>query len=344
MKRMTIAVDVHKSVFEIAVSQTAGKVSERVRLSRGKVTEFFAQRQPATVVLEACGSSHFWGRTLRELGHAPLLLPPGEVRAYVRRQKNDQRDAKGLLEAVRNDEIRPVPIKTIDQQALASLHRVRSAWIQDRTARLNLVRGLLREFGIVIPLGATRVVPRVEEMLSDPESHIPTILRSALRELCDEIRALEARVTALRRQLEALAAQSEEVQRLCTVPGIGVLTATAMVALVGDMRRFPSGRHLASYLGLTPRQRQSGGRQHLGRISKQGDAYLRTLLMHGARSLLWAARRRPEQDRLRLWALQVQERRGHNKAAAAVANKLARIAWAISVQQRPFRVISSDPN
>lgn len=336
MESMTIAVDVAKNVFQVAVSCHPGKVSESHRLSRGKVLSFFAERQPALVVLEACGSAHYWGREIARLGHRVVLLPPGRVRPYVPRNKTDEADAKGLLEAHRNQEIRPVPVKSLAQQTLAGLHRVRSARMADRTRRLNLARGLLRELGLTVAVGARQVVPRVLA-LAEPGGEVPEPLRLELHAICEEIRELEKRIQETERHLARLARELPVVKRLQTIPGIGLLTATALVAFVGDIVRFPTSRHFASFLGLTPRERSSGGVRRLGRISKQGDRYLRTLLVHGARSALFAARRLSSPDRLRSWALHTLQSRGHNKAVVALANKLARIVWAVWRQATDYR-------
>jgi transposase len=208
-----------------------------------------------------------------------------------------------------------------------------------RTARLNALRGLLRELGFVIPLGARQVLPRVWELVSDADSGLPDALRPVLAEGAREIRELEARVRGVERSLETLARESEPVVRLRTIPGVGLLTATALVAFVGDVQRFPSGRHFASYLGLTPRERSSGLRRRLGAISKRGDPYLRMLLIHGARAVLLHAKKpTAELDRLRAWALDRERVRGHNQAAVALANKLARIVWAVWRKERAFGV------
>ncbi len=329
MKHTTFAVDIAKNVFEIAVSHEPGIVREYHRVTRAKFVEFFAKQESETVVMEACSSGHFWARELEKLGHRALLLPPHAVRPYVQRNKTDRADSKGLLEASRNKDIRPVPVKTIPQHTVTALHRMRSTWLETRTSRINTLRGLLRELGIFIPLGASLVVPRVSELVEDPGSGIPGALRASLHEMCLEIRELEARMRQVERQLEALARQMPVVVRLRQIPGIGLLTATALVAFVGDVRRFRSGRQFASYLGLTPREHSTGSLRRLGRISKRGDSYIRMLLTHGARSLLWGAKRMAPPDRLRAWGLEVQRRRGHNKAAIAVANKLARIAWVV---------------
>jgi transposase len=340
MQSTTIAVDLAKNVFQIAVSHHPGKVAESHRLSRSQFLRFFAERQPALVLFEACGTAHFWGRKVQELGHQVLLLPPGHVRPYVRRNKTDRTDTKGLLEAHRNEDIHPVPIKSVEQQTLAGLHRLRSAWMADRTARINLVRGILRELGFAIPVGARQVVPRAWAVLEAPDSELPAPLRLTLGAALREIRDLETRVADVEKQLRALAAEIPVVQRLLSIPGIGLLTATALFAFVGSVQRFASCRHFASFLGITPREHSSGLARRLGRISKRGDVYLRMLLIHGARSVLLAARRAKQPDRLRAWALHIQTTRGHNKAAVALANKMARIVWAVwrhetSYQSRP---------
>jgi transposase len=335
----TIAVDLAKNVFEIAVSRHPGKVAERQRLSRTGLLRFFAQQPPAKVLLEACGSAHFWAREIQKLGHEVAVLPPHLTRPYRRRhRKTDRADAKGLLEAFRNEEIQPVPVKTVEQHNLAALHRLRSGWLATRTARINAVRGILRELGHTIPQGAHYVVPRVTELIEDAESDLPASLRFALAEACREIRDLEQRSKAVFKHFQTLGRSIPAVQHLLSVPGIGILTATALVAFVAEIYRFPSGRHFASYLGLTPRENSSGQRRRLGRISKQGDTYLRMLLIHGARCVLSIAKRQNRKDPLLEWALHVEQRRGHNRATVALANKLARIAWRVWKEDRDYRI------
>src|SRR5687767_6634096 len=291
MDHTTIAVDIAKSVFEVAVSEHPGRVRERHRLSRVRFRQFLGEHLPATVVMEACSSAHHWARQAQSQGHRVVLVPPHAARPYVLRNKTDRTDAKGLLEAFRNDDLRPVPVKSETQQALAGLHRLRSTWVATRTARLNTVRGILREFGVMIPTGAHHVVPHVRALLEDRDGGVPGLLRVALGEAIREIGELEDRIRAIERQLATAAEPALVIRRLRTIPGIGVLTATALVAVVGDVQRFPSARHFASYLGLTPREHSSGQRRHLGAISKRGDTYLRMLLIHGARAVLWHAKR-----------------------------------------------------
>lgn len=329
MNRMTIAVDLAKSVFQVAVADGDWRVVGRQRFSRGQLLRFFAEQQPCLVVMEACGTAHFWGRWLASLGFTVRLLPPQYVRAFVRRNKTDRSDADALLEAARSTDLTAVPVKTEQQQALLSLHRLRSAWLASRTARLNTVRGILREFGVNVPRGARRVTAAVEALLGEATSPLPIVLHPLLSQACAEVRDLQARMEQAEDELERLARDMPIVLLLRSIPGIGLLTSTALVAAIGDVLRFPSGRHLASWLGLTPRERSSGNTRHLGGISKRGDRYLRTLLIHGGRSLLAAAHRRGGRDHLRAWGLEIERLRGHNRAAVAVANKLARICWAL---------------
>ena len=336
-KHTTIAVDLSKTVFEIAVSDQPGRICERRRLRRGQMEAFFARRPAATVLLEACGSAHHWARQIQRLGHRVLLLPPHQTRRYVLRDKTDGADAGALLEAHRNEQIVPVPVKTLHQHTLAALHRARSAWMATRTARLNAIRGTLRELGITIPLGPRHVLPHLAAALADPLQPLPQALHPTLLSLAAEIRDLDSKIHDCERQLELLSNDLPLVQRHLTVPGIGLITATALYAFVGDFSRFPTGRRFAGFLGVVPRERSSGLHRHLGAITKRGDTYLRTLLIHGARSVLLAAKRSSSPDRLRRWALAVASRRGHNRAATALANKLARIAWATAVHNCDYR-------
>jgi transposase len=336
MEHTTIAVDLAKSVFQVAVSSRDGSVDAERRLSRDRFLTYFAQQPPAKVLLEACGSAHHWARQLEQLGHTVRLLPAHDVHRYVRRNKTDRLDAKALLEADRNEDIHAVPVKTIDAQAIASLHRLRSAWLATRTARLNNLRGLLREFGICIPLGARYVVPRVRELLVGP-TPVPALMRAAFANACDEIAVLETNMQAVEQQLRTVGQMMPDVTLLQTVPGVGWLTATALVALVSDIRRFRSGRQFASFLGLTPKEDSTALRRRLGGISKQGDVYLRMLLVHGARTVVWHAKKKAQPTVLQRFALDAQQRRGPNVAAVAVANKLARIVWAVWARQRPYQ-------
>ena len=332
MNATTVAVDLAKNVFELAIADAASRVIERCRLTRGQFERWFSNRQVGLVVMEACGSAHHWGRWLRAQGIAVKLLPARYVKPYVRRNKTDAADCLALLEAVRAVDIVPVRVKSLEQQALQGLHRIRSGWMAARTARINTLRGLCREFGLVVPPGARTGLEQMARELADERSPIPMLVRGTMKLLLEEIRLLEARIGGLERELAELASNSEACRRLRTIPGVGLLTATAMVAAVGDISGFGSARHFACWLGLTPREFSSGDTRRMGRISKCGDTYLRMLLIHGARAVLRSAvvatRVGRPLDRLRQWALEVQARSCHNKAAVALANKLARIVWA----------------
>jgi transposase len=299
MDATTVAVDLAKNVFELAVADGEWHIVERHRLNRARFARFFVQRPPCRVVMEACGSAHHWARRLVAEGHTVRLLPAHYVKPYVRRSKTDRADAAALIEAARSSQIRAVPIKSLEQQQLQSLHRLRSQWLSTRQRYLATVRGVMRE-----------------------------------------IAPLEEKILSVERQLAALTRADERVQQLREIPGVGLLTSTALLSTVGDIQRFPSGRHFACWLGLTPSERSSAERRRLGKISKQGDVYCRTLLVHGARSALLAAHRAQRAgkplDRLRHWALNCERQRGHNKATVALANRLARIVWATWKYERAF--------
>jgi transposase len=327
---LIVGVDLAKNVFQLCVANAAWHPIESQRLTRAQFERWFANRAVARVIMEACGSAHHWARWLAVLGIEVTLLPARYVRAYVKRNKTD---AAALLQAARCADLHPVRIKSVEQQALQALHRTRSLWQADRTRRINTLRGYCREFGITIAQGARLGLEQIGRVLAEPRSGIPELLRPTMVLLLEEVRLLEARIGALERELAALVRHSPACTTLLSVPGIGLLTATAMVAATsGEVTHFEDARHFASWFGLTPKEHSSGQHRQLGRISKQGDRYLRMLLTHGARSVLRAAAAarnagKPVQG-LRAWALAVQDRSNHNKATCALANKLARIAYA----------------
>jgi len=289
--------------------------------------------------MEACGSAHFWTRALAGYGHEVKLLPAQHVRAYVRRNKTDAADAAALIEASRSEEIRTVAPKSVEQQALQQLHRLRARWNTARVARINALRGMLREFGIDIPVGVRRGLPAIAAAL-ESDNALPEVLRPFISAMLAEIGQLAEKAKSVERALDTLTAEDPVVQRLQQLPGVGLIASTGMRAAISDIHRFASARHFASWLGLTAREHSSGHKRRLGGISKQGDVYLRMLLVHGARAVLLAAKRTAakgtELDRLRAWALQTQARAGHNKAVVALANKLARICWATWKHERDF--------
>lgn len=340
MSTVTIAVDLAKNVFEIAVAGRGRAIRDRKRLNRRQFEQFWAAQEPCRVVMEACASAHFWARFLISRGFSVVLLPPHYVKPYRRRNKTDRADCEALLEADRCAGIEPVAVKSEEQQALAALHRVRSQWRESRTARINLMRGLLREFGVTVPVGAKRFMNELPQLISARRDRLPERLCRWLTAVWEEARDVEERLESIDAELEAFARQNPLLQALLRIPGIGVVTATALFATVGNIHGFRSGRQLACWLGLTPREFSSGSRRRLGRISKQGDTYLRMLLIHGARAALNAARRLQKADKpmtqLQAWALDRASAIHANKAVVALANKLARIIWAVWHYDREF--------
>jgi transposase len=332
----TIAIDLSKSVFEIAVERQ-GRVCQRKRLNRRQTIAFLSQSPKATVLMETCGTSHYFGRVAQGFGHTVKLLPAQRVARNRIGNKTDRRDTGAILRSGTDERIEPVPVKTVEQQTICALHRVRAALMKTRTARLNTVRGLLREFGVTIAEGAGRVLPGVREALSESPSPVPEPLQAVLLSMMAEAAELEERSRQVENQLRALSRTVPLVERLEEIPGIGLLNATALSAMVGNFSSFKSGRKFASSLGLTPKESSSGQRRWLGSISKAGDPYLRTLLVGGARSVLLSAHRTKRPHRLQEWALDVERRRGRNRAAIAVANKLARIVWAVAARGVPFK-------
>jgi transposase len=340
MSTVTIAVDLAKHIFELAMTTRLGVIQERKRLSRGQFEQFWSKRAPCRVVMAACARSHYWGRTLRARGFEVVLLPAHYVKPYRRRNKTDRADCEAILEAARCSGIHPVAIKSEDQQALLALHSVRSQWQHTRTARINVMRGLLHEFGVMAPSGSKRFLNELHRLVANKEECLPPRVRRTLMVLWEEVRALEERMETLESELEEVALEQPEIRALRQIPGIGLLTATALFASVSDIHAFRSGRQLSCWLGLTPRESSSGGRRRLGRISKQGDAYLRMLLIHGARAALTAARRAEAAGKplteLQAWSLRRANSSHANKASVALANKLTRIAWAVWYHDRVF--------
>jgi transposase len=334
----TIAVDLAKDVYEIGFANRAHRIVQRKRLNRAAFRKLLTTQPAAVAVMEACGTAHFWGRFAIQQGHQVKILPAQYVRPYRRRNKTDRADVSALVEANRCAEIRPVPVRSIDQQQIQQLHRMREQWKKTRTARINQLRGCLRELGVFIPVGAARAIKHATMVLDDDT--LPAPLRQIYGHILDDICGVATNIKACEQQLAALTDDNNDVRTLNKITGIGPLTSTAMVAAAGSPHHFKSARHFASWLELTPRETSSGRRRFLGKISKQGGTYLRTLLIHGARSTLIHARRRhmagQPLDQLQQWAVGLHDRLGHNKAAVALANKLARICWATWKHQRDY--------
>lgn len=336
MQFTTIAVDLSKSVFELALADDRHRIVARRRLSRVQFSRFLATVKPARLVMEACSTAHYWSRMAVQHGHQVKLLHARYVRPYVRRNKTDSADAGALLQADQDRELKPVPVKNEHQQALQSLHRIRAQWDKSRTARINCAKALLAEFGAVLPRGSKDLALRLRRAADE----LPHPLQRSFHELIDEIVDLGQRLANLNRELKGLLANEPDGVRLSSINGIGVITATAMIGRVPDIHAFKRGRSFAGWLGLTAREYSTGSKRRLGPISKKGDRYLRKLLIHGARSALLAAARARANDRpltrLQCWALETQQRIGHNKATVALANKMARIVWAVWTQRKTF--------
>jgi transposase len=300
-------------------------------LRRAQMMPFFTQLPPCLIGMEACGSAHFWARKLTALGHTVKLMAPQFVKPYVKTNKNDARDAEAICEAVGRENMRFVSIKTPEQQALLALHRARQGLVRARTAQGNQIRGLLAELGCVIPKGRSHLERHIPEILEDAENGLSGMSRELFARLLEHLRHLDAQVQALEGQIKAWHREDDASRRLEQIPGIGPLTASALVASIGDARTFKNGRQLSAWLGLVPRQHSTGGKPVLLGISKRGDVYLRTLLIHGARSALRQSK--PCEH----WGAALAERRNKNLAAVALANKNARTVWALLAHGRNFQ-------
>jgi transposase len=325
----TVGIDLAKNTFAVHAVHGDGRVLVRRMVSRSKLLDLVAQLPQSLIGMESCSGAHEWARRFQALGHTVRLMAPVFVAPYRKSGKNDGNDAEAICEAVTRPSMRFVPVKTLDQQALLTLHRVRQGFVVERTAVVNRIRGLLAEFGIVLP---QRVETLRRELRASCEA-LPRLAARAISDLQEHLRVLDARIVEYDRELKRLASISEE-RRLQTIPGIGAITASAMVASVGSAAEFRNGRQFAAWLGLTPRQFSTGGKTRLGRISKRGDAYLRMLLVLGARSVLQTAAR--HRDRLSRWVQSIHARCGYHKAIVAVAAKNARIVWAVMVTKQRF--------
>ena len=334
MKVTTSGVDLAKNVFEVHGVDERGVAVLRRRLKRKDMVTFFARAEPCLIGMEACGSAHYWARKLTELGHTVRLMAPQFVKPYVKTNKNDRNDAEAICEAVSRPNMRYVPVKSAESQALLALHRGRQAFVKARTAQVNQIRGLLAEFGIVIPKGIGHVTKRLPEILEDAENGLPGLMRQLMRRLGEHLKELDRQVQELEREIQLWHRQSPASCRLAQIAGIGPLTASALVASLGDAKSFRNARQLPAWLGIVPRQDSSGGKASLKGISKRGDVYLRTLLIHGARAVIAQFERKANAPDG--WLKRLLARRNKNIAAVALANKNARIAWALLAHERSF--------
>jgi len=335
MNATTIGLDIAKNVFQVHGVDRAGKTVLRKQLKRKEVLAFFANLPVALVGIEACAGAHYWARELIKLGHAVRLISPQFVKPYVKGNKNDANDAEAICEAVGRPNMRFVPLKSPEQQDVQMLHRVRQSLVKERTAVANQTRGLLGEYGIVIGQGLSQVRQRLPEILEDAENGLSASARAVFAEGYQRLVALDRQVQEYEAKLQAIYRRSAACQKLGTIPGVGPITATAMAAALGDGKNFENGRQVSAWLGMVPRQESSGGKPRLLGISKRGDAYLRTLLIHGGRSVVKAAAGKDDvQSR---WINDLVKRRNANIAAVAVANKNARTMWALLTRDEVYR-------
>ena len=334
MKITTAGLDLAKNVFQVHGVDDRGRAVTQKALKRAQLLPFFARLEPCLVGMEACGGAHHWARKLTALGHTVKLMAPQFVKPYVKSNKNDAADAEAICEAVRRPNMRFVPVKNTEQQAALSLHRARQGFVKARTAQANQIRGLLSEFGIVIPQGIGFIAKHLPTILEDADNELPGRFRQLLRRLGDHLKDLDRQVVELEREIVLWHRESEASRRLAQMPGVGPITASALAAAVGDARCFKNGREMAAWLGLVPRHQSTGGKTVLLGISKRGDSYLRTLLVHGARSMIRHAEGKVDQTTA--WMTRLLARRNKNIAAVAIANRNARIAWALLAHQREF--------
>ena len=330
----TIGLDIAKSVFQVHGEDADGAVVIRKRISRSKVLEFFAAVPPCLVGIEACPSAHHWSRKLQALGHTIKLMPPSYVKAYLKRSKNDANDAAAICEAVTRPSMRFVPTKSEQQQSGLMLHRSRQLLVRQRTMLSNAIRGHMAELGIISAKGRKGTAELLEVIAGADDDRIPVIARLSLDALVRQYTNTTAEIRVIERHIHAWHRSSEASRRLEEIPGVGPIVATALVAEVGDWKAFSSGRNLAAWIGLVPKQHSTGGKERLGGISKQGNRYLRWLLIAGSMAVIRYAR---QHGTKRLWLARIMERRPIKVAAVALANKIARMAWAMMVRGECFK-------
>jgi transposase len=333
MEITTVGIDLAKNVFQIHGIDQHGKAVLKKQLKRAQMAPFFVNLPPCLVGMEACGSAHHWARKLQAMGHTVRLMAPQFVKPYVKTNKNDAADAEAICEAVGRPTMRFVPTKNVEQQAVLALHRVRQGFVKARTAQGNQIRGLLAEFGIIIPQGISNIATRAPELIEDASNELPGAFRVLVQRLLDHLKDLDRQVDELEVQIQTWHRNSDLSTKIAQVPGIGPISASALIASIGDAKNFDSGRQLAAWLGLVPKQHSTGGKSKLLSISKRGDTYLRTLQIHGARSVIYHAAKKPESCS---WVNAVVNRRNKNVAAVALANKNARIIWALLAHDQRY--------
>lgn len=334
-KVTTLGIDLAKNVFQLHGIDEQGRVVLNKKLSRIKLKGFIANLPVCLIGMEACGSANYWARQFQRYGHTVKLMSPQFVKPYVKSNKNDDKDAQAIAEAVRRPTMNFVPIKQVAHQDIQCVHRIRERLVHNRTALSNQTRGLLSEYGIVIAEGIGKLRKELPFILEDATNELTDSSRELFFELLQELKVLDKRIEQYNKKIQRIFDQDETCQRIGEVEGVGPITATAMVATVSDPREFKNGRQLSAWLGLVPRQNSSGGKTVLLGISKRGNQYVRTLLIHGARSVL--KRCSNKKDRRSLWLMQKERTRGFNRACVALANKNARVIWALMAHKTEYR-------
>jgi transposase len=322
-----LAVDLAKNVFQLHGTNAKGKAILKKKVSRDKFSEFVANLKPCSIYMEACGSSNYWGRKFIGYGHKVKLINPVYVKPYVKRHKNDANDAEGIAAAAMAPNMRFCDVKTEAHQDVQSLHRIRSLLIQQRTALANQIRGLVAEYGVIIAQGTANIRKKLPDILGSNPNDMSTLMLNCIQMLYDNFRSLDEQISLCDKKIKVLFVGNETCKRLATIPGVGELGATILASALGSGSSFKNGRHFAAFLGLVPKQHSSGGKQKLLGISKGGDTYIRTLLIHGARAVQRYVDKKT--DKQSLWLKSLAIRRGKNKTAVALANKIARTAWAL---------------
>ncbi len=330
MNIIVFGLDIAKKVFHAVGLNQAGKIAVKRKLRRKQVLTYFVNQEPCRISMEACASSHYWARELQKLGHEIRLIPAQHVKPYVMGNKNDYNDALAIAEASGRPGIHFVGIKTVAQQDVQATHRMRKSTVGERVALCNQVRGLLGEYGIIVNQGIASLRKAIPELLEDGDNGLTDLFRGLLSQKYQQLQVLDEHVAYYTRQIEQQARQSATIQRLQSIPGFGPIVASTYHSVIGDGKAFNRGRDVSASLGLVPRQHSSGGKEILLGISKRGDKYLRSLIVHGARSVVKHAHKKD--DALSRWVMRLVDRRGKNKATVALANKLARIAWVITTQ------------
>lgn len=334
MAVVTLGIDLAKSLFQIHGTDQKGKTVLRKRLSRKKLVPFIAQLSPCLIGMEACSGAHYWARCFTQFGHEVKLISPQFVKPYVKTNKNDSNDAEAICEAVTRPNMRFVAVKTVQQHDIQALHRIREKLVANRTALVNQTRGLLAEYGIVFPKGINHARREIPFILEDADNELTELGREFLSDLYARLIQIDKEIEHYKNRLYQICQVEPICQKLTEVPGVGPLTATCLIAAVGDINSFKNGRQFAAWIGLVPRQNSSGGKNILLGISKRGNRYLRTLLIHGARSVLgYASDKKDSQSR---WITALETSRGKNIAVVAMANKTARIIWAVMAKSENY--------